>query len=526
MTHGHPVLATCATFAILLPTVSQRVFNVTSSSMSSDLLFRTTSEFSECSLNRCALSFMQRKMTVVHNSSAQQSSFLHHQLVIAHNRSFQQSHVPHKLQVRKLIPEVQHSVVAQEVESEWDSIKAETAAAKRNSTVHAAAAMTNSSRKYDTLAMFVAGVSSSGALVTELSNLIALCSTDEFNWPTHIFGEPRSRHPNGLWGIHDKVDWTVLAFSTILLIVLDFSVLRPWFESTSMRGLYRTMPVLVAWVFAGLLFNCYIGWRHGFHDAVSWFNGYLLEWLLSMDNIFVFHLVFKLYKTPEHLLSKALFWGVGGAILCRMIFFVTLNSLLNVVHWFYYVFGAFLIYSGFQAAHDGEDEDELADSWVVRSLRWLLDGFLMPAPHYDMEGRLIIWTKDKAGHASTIQISMLVPVIICLELTDIFFAVDSVSAKVGQIPDQFVAYSSSVFAMFGLRALFFIIEDLVHRLRFLKYGLCFILIFIGAELMLANVVDLPATVVCIVLTSVFTFCVGLSVLIPESKEEEPVSESC
>merc|ERR1719171_2668812 len=137
-----------------------------------------------------------------------------------------------------------------------------------------------------------------------------------------------------------------------------------------------------------------------------------------------------------------------------------------------------------------------------------------------MEGRLMVWANaNDDKRLCKVQISMLVPVIICLELTDILFAVDSVSAKVGQIPDQFLAYSSSVFAMFGLRALFFIVEDLVHRLRFLKYGLCFILIFIGAELLLANVVQLPATVVCIVLTSVFTFCVGLSVLIPESKEE-------
>merc|ERR1719161_1307177 len=94
---------------------------------------------------------------------------------------------------------------------------------------------------------------------------------------------------------------------------------------------------------------------------------------------------------------------------------------------------------------------------------------------------------------------MLLPVVLCLEMTDIVFAVDSVSAKVAQIPDQFVAYSSSVFAMFGLRALFFIIEDLVNQLWFLKYGLCFILCFIGAELMAADFVQLPATVVCMVL---------------------------
>merc|ERR1719335_1795520 len=185
-----------------------------------------------------------------------------------------------------------------------------------------------------------------------------------------------------------------------------------------------------------------------------------------------------------------------------------------------YFFGLFLVISGFQAVNTDDDNEDVASSWPVRFLGWLLNDRLLPPPHYDIQGRLWVSTKETLSGERRIRISMLVPVIMCLELTDILFAVDSVSAKVGQIPDQFVAYSSSVFAMFGLRSLFFIMEDLVHRLRFLKYGLCFILIFIGAELLLANVIQLPATVVCIVLLSVFTFCVGLSILVPESKGEE------
>lgn len=463
----------------------------------------------ECVVSNAVVSFMQHKTEVIHNSSFQQPGASAHELrnTPAH-------------QLRKPIHEVKHAVLATESRSE-----------RVMGTMERAAVRTISNRsQYDGLAIVTMGASYGSSLVTEFSELMSFFSTDEFNWPTHIFGAPRDRHPNGMWGMHDKVDWTALGVSVIIIIVVDFCAVRPWFQSTSNTGLHRTLPVLLFWVSAGLLFNAYIGWRHGMHDAVRWFNGYLLEWLLSMDNIFVFHLVFKLYRTPEHLLPKALFWGVFGAILFRMIFFVALNSLLHFVHWFYYVFGIFLIYSGFQAAHEGEDDDDMKDSWVVRSLRWLLDDFLMPPPHYDMEGRLIVWAnddKDKTKCPCKLQISMLVPVIICLELTDILFAVDSVSAKVGQIPDQFLAYSSSVFAMFGLRALFFIVEDLVHRLRFLKYGLCFILIFIGAELLLANAVQLPATVVCIVLVSVFTFCVGLSVLIPEeeSKPAEQSSES-
>merc|ERR1719421_301847 len=236
-----------------------------------------------------------------------------------------------------------------------------------------------------------------------------------------------------------------------------------------------------------------------------------------MDNIFVFHLVFKLYKTPDALHPKALFWGVFGAVLFRMLFFVALNALLEIMHLCRYAFGLFLIFSGWQALKADDDDDDLAGSWPVRFLSWLLNDRLLPYPHYDMEGRLWVRTSKEASQA-VIRFSMLLPVIVCLELTDILFAVDSVSAKVGQIPDQFVAYSSSVFAIFGLRSLFFIMEDLVKALRFLKYGLCFILVFIGGELILADFIELPATLVCIVLLAVFAVCGALSILIPEPKE--------
>jgi tellurite resistance protein TerC len=319
-----------------------------------------------------------------------------------------------------------------------------------------------------------------------------------------------------MWAQHDSVDWLVLFASIAVMIMFEFFVIRPWFTTTTKTGFSRTGPVVLCWVFAGIVFNLYIGMRHDYIDAIKWMNGYLLEWMLSMDNIFVFHLVFKLYKTPAVLHSKALFWGVLGAILFRMLFFVALNKLLEVMHLCRYAFGLFLVFSGFQAIND--DDDDLAGSWPVRFLSWLLRDRLLPAPHYDMEGRLWIVTENPTGGESIIRVSMLLPVIICLELTDVLFAVDSVSAKVGQIPDQFVAYSSSVFAMFGLRSLFFVMEDLVNKLRFLKYGLCFILVFIGLELLLADFIELPATAVCIVLVVIFAVCGILSVLFPEPED--------
>lgn len=353
---------------------------------------------------------------------------------------------------------------------------------------------------------------------------LALVAFEEV-WPTHVFGDPQHREPSemGFFGEHDRIDWIALGVATVTMVLLDIKVIQPRNKPTS--GMSNAGQVLFLWLSCGLLFNVYICWRHGIQDGMHWCNGYLLEWLLSMDNLFVFHLVFHLYKTPEHLLHKALFWGILGAILFRMLFFITLNELLHVIQWFHYVFGFFLVVSGVQAAREEEDVD-LENSYQVRFLRWLLQNRLMKDPNYEPNGRLWCWKAEESdGTGDTdstsrakLQISMIVPVIICLEITDIFFAVDSVSAKVAQIPDQYVAYSSSVFAMFGLRALFFIVEDLINRLHLLKYGLCFILVFIGFELLLSDYMRLPASAVCLVLMGVFGSCVVLSLLFPPKHE--------
>jgi len=327
-----------------------------------------------------------------------------------------------------------------------------------------------------------------------------------------IFAGPKPRDLGlGFFAGRENLDWIVLGGSILLMLIIDTVFIRPHYQS----GMRFPLFVLAFWVAAGGAFNAYVYMRHGLQDALQWWNGYFLEWILSMDNLFVFHLVFKVYKTPEVLLHKALFWGIVGAIVFRVIFFMAIGSLLHLMHWFRFVFGIILIFSGIQAAREEDGDDDLEQGIVVRALRYMLSGRLLPPPGYDKAGSLLVWQKDETG-TWKLCCTMLVPVIFCLEMTDILFAVDSVTAKVAQIPDQYIAYSSSIFAMFGLRALFFIVEELVSKLRLLKYGLCFILLFIGMELIFADYVQLPASVVCLVITGVFGWSVLLSVLIPLS----------
>jgi tellurite resistance protein TerC len=320
-------------------------------------------------------------------------------------------------------------------------------------------------------------------------------------WHGDIFGkaEVRSDRDVGfeVFSSVQKKEWIILAIVVVKLIFVDYFCL------SRLKGHKHLThaAVLGFWIICGIAFNVAVFFRQGTEKGIQWCSGYFLEWLLSMDNLFVFHLIFRVYATPDGLLHKALFVGIVGAVAFRMIFFMALASLLYWVHWFRFVFGALLIYSGFQAALDGDDEVDISNLWAVRFLKKCLNSRLLEK--YDLQDHRMFVVEDGKMYAT-----LLVPVVFCLEVTDIIFAVDSVSAKVAQIPDYYIAYSSSVLAMFGLRAMFFLIRDLVDVFDMLKYGLCAILVFIGIELLIEDYVKLPAQVVCTVILSIFLVCIA------------------
>jgi len=168
-------------------------------------------------------------------------------------------------------------------------------------------------------------------------------------------------------------------------------------------------------------------------------------------------------------------------------------------------FGALLIWSGFEAARSNDDDGaDFKDTRLIRFLKWVLGDRLRES--YDKNGKMFV----QDATTGTVQVTLLFIVVACVELTDIVFALDSVSAKVAQLPDSYVAFSSSVLAMFGLRAMFFIVKDLVDTFSMLKYGLCLILVFIGAELMFSKFIRLAPSTVCITIVAVFVVCTAAS----------------
>jgi len=238
-------------------------------------------------------------------------------------------------------------------------------------------------------------------------------------------------------------EWIILGCACTAFCVLDAVAIQQLPESFWWHFLALTF-----WIAVAVLYVLGIAARTATSCAMDWTTGYLLEWILSLDNLFVFHLIFETYKTPANHIHKAVFVGIIGAVLMRMIFFIVLSTLLHLFDWVRFVFGLMLIWSGIEAARKVDDDMDVEDTLLVRSLRYMCGNRIRK--DYDLEERrLVSW--DEQGR---LQITMLLVVIICLEVTDVLFAIDSVSAKVAQVPNQYLAFSSSVIAMFGLRAMF------------------------------------------------------------------------
>jgi len=311
------------------------------------------------------------------------------------------------------------------------------------------------------------------------------------------------------------MEWFILGSTCTVLSFVDLFILQRLPDTFAVH-----CSTLVFWICMAMAFCTMLWYRTSQTMALDWFTGYVLEWILSMDKLFVFHLVLATYKTPPKLIHKAVFIGIIGAVLIRMAFFMVVSTLLHISYWIRLPFGMLLIWSGIEAARGGDDDDDpeaLKETFMVRSMRYLLGQRLIEG-YDEKNNRMFILAGD-----GRLQVTLLFFVVLCLEATDVLFALDSVSAKVAQIPDQYIAFSSSVLAMYGLRAMFFIVKDLVEMFELLQYGLCLILVFIGIELILANYIHLASTTVCILIVSVFGVCITGSAAVKCGRGRAPSS---
>ena len=239
--------------------------------------------------------------------------------------------------------------------------------------------------------------------------------------------------------------------------------------------------------------------------SLEFVTGYLIELSLSVDNLFVFLLIFRYFRVPRAFQHQVLFWGVIGALVMRVIFIVAGISLLNRFHWFIYVFGAILIYSGVKLLGQKDKDIHPEKNPVLRGFRKLF-----PVTK-DYEGGRFFVRRGAVRYATPLAV-----VLLLVETTDVLFATDSIPAVLAVTREPFIVYTSNVFAILGLRSLYFALAGMIERFHFLHYGLSLILIFIGVKMLASNVIEIPTELALGAVAGVLAVSVGLSVIFPKS----------
>lgn len=306
----------------------------------------------------------------------------------------------------------------------------------------------------------------------------------------------------------------IFAVIIILFLVLDLGLFHKQAHKISTKSaLYQS----IFWVVVSTLFGVFILVydESGTEGAVQYFSAYLTEYALSVDNIFVILLILKYFKVNEAYYHKVLFWGILGAIVFRGVFIFVGTFLIEKFHWILYVFGVFLVYSGIRIYfEDGDEKIEPEKNPIMRFCKKYL-----PMSHHDHGGNFVIRENGK------LLFTPLFLVIVLIETTDLIFAVDSIPAAFAITQNPFLIYTSNIFAVMGLRAMFFLLAGIIDKFYLLQKGLSVILFFIGAKMLLdiwhieVNVY-LSFTVIIVTLTLSIIFSILIPRKVVKTEEEE------
>ena len=263
------------------------------------------------------------------------------------------------------------------------------------------------------------------------------------------------------------------------------------------------------WISLALIFNFLIYLYLGKIKALEFLTGYLIEKSLSVDNLFVFIMVFSFFNIESKYQHKILFWGILGALILRAIFIFAGVALINNFHWIIYLFGAFLIYTGFKMLKQKEEKFDPSKNILVRIFK-----FFMPVTPQIKGNKFFVRINNK------LYATPLFLVLLIIEFTDLIFAVDSIPAILAISNDPFIIFTSNVFAILGLRALYFALAGITKYFRFLKYGLSAILIFVGIKMCISGFFKFPVLISLLVILGILTISVLSSVIIKEKSKNQ------
>jgi tellurite resistance protein TerC len=298
--------------------------------------------------------------------------------------------------------------------------------------------------------------------------------------------------------------WIIFSIGAAAILIIDLLVLhrKPHAVRTREAAIWSSV-----WVSVALLFNLWILYSQGRVRALEFFTGYLIELSLSVDNIFVFVLIFAYFHVPAAYQHRVLFWGIVGAVILRGIFIFGGITLLHYFHWLIYILGGVLVYGGIHLFRSKKASVDPSKNRVLRLFR----RYVPISHHYD-EAHFL--THENGRRMAT----PLLAVLVVVESTDVVFAVDSIPAILAITRDSFIVFTSNICAILGLRSFYFLFASLIQRLRYLHYGLALILCFVGVKMILSDLIHIPIGASLGVVAGVLATSVVGSLLRPKKND--------
>jgi tellurite resistance protein TerC len=301
--------------------------------------------------------------------------------------------------------------------------------------------------------------------------------------------------------------WVAFHVGVFIALFIDLAQFKLRDRELSMRAAAQRS---VLWVVLSLGFNAVVWYLKGPDSALEFFTGYIVEYSLSVDNIFVFVLIFAHFRVPGKAQHRVLVWGILGALVMRGIMIWLGVALVSRFHFVLYIFGVFLVITAIRMFFGKTDEKDFGDSWWMRSIR-----------------KMIPVTRDfynehfKAYVDGRWMLTPLALVLIVIDLMDLVFAVDSIPAVFAITQDQFIVYTSNICAILGLRSLYFLVANLIDRFIYLKTGLSLVLAFVGTKMIIADHYPVPNGLSLLIIVSILTITITISMMATKNRGRVP-----
>lgn len=304
--------------------------------------------------------------------------------------------------------------------------------------------------------------------------------------------------------------WIIFTVFLIVMLSLDLFIFH---RNAHVVRVKESLIWSFIWIMLAFIFGIGIYYSMGIESSLNFYAGYLLEKSLSVDNLFIFLVIFSYFNPPPHTQHKILFWGILGAIATRLIFIFAGIALVSQLHWILYFFGFFLLYLAFKLCIEKEEKIEPEKNKMLQFIR----RFIPISDQYHDEQFFI---KKEGRWIAT----PLFAILIIIESTDIIFAMDSIPAIFAITLDPFIVFTSNIFAILGLRSLFFALSGIMQLFHYLHYGLAIILGSIGVKILIADFIKIPVIYTLLFIITVLILTIVASIVFPNKNETNPSSE--